>query len=231
MRQNQENIRLQATGRSCPLAKCANQQEDVMHRFDTVQNGGTPCANQKKYNLSEEIRCAVEDHVFTMALSDPHLPFAAENFEDFATSIHSLVCRTRDLGKTAAEYQSMRLRVVLTAKGIPVPKSGDFVYWGGRCFPTPTMFLPAAKRKAEATNMAQTIVQKIGTEKDCPEAVAANILAASAVLDEEMLTMRTAALVDLLNKSYPSYKISEYIGNFTILPDGSLLSLHYLYTA
>ena len=39
------------------------------------------------------------------------------------------------------------------------------------------------------------------------------------------------ALVDLLNKLYPSYRISEHIGNFTILPDGSLLSMHYLYTA
>ena len=190
--------------------------------------------NQKNNNTTltpAAIRTA-ENHVFVMAASAPDFVYGPETYEDFATSIHNLVCRTRKFGKAAAEYQSQRLREVLTAKGIPVPDKGDFIYFGGRSFPVPDLFAEKADRKKMARNMARGIVDSIGTSDECSDAEVTEILAESSALDEDMLTMRTAALVSLLRKKRPDFDaIDEHIGNFTILPDGSLLSLHYLYTA
>ncbi len=170
-----------------------------------------------------------KNNIAVMAASDPHYRYCPETWQHFAGAIHALVCTTRALGPRTAAYQTRCLREVLAGMDIDVPAEGDFLYYGGRCFAEPDLFKPDEMRAEIAQAMAQGIVDDIGTRPRCSDAEVTGILAASAALDEEMLAMRTLRLARLLKEQRPDLAVDEYLGRFTVLPDGTLLSLHYLY--
>lgn len=171
----------------------------------------------------------VKNNVAVMAASDPNFRYGPETWENFAGAIHGLVCSTRALGPKTAADQTRRLRETLAGMGIAAPAEGDFIYYGGRCFPVPDLFKPDEVRAEIAKALARDIVDAIGTTDGCSDAEVTEILAASAALDEEMLFMRTKRLAMLLKERRPDLAVDEYLGRFTVLPDGTMLSLHYLY--
>lgn len=184
--------------------------------------------NLDKYNLPPETASEIENQVFTMLATGTNYPFDDTTYEDFASSVHNLADLSIPLGQEAVAVRSEVLREELAKLGISTP-DGDFVYFGGRCVPTPTMFIAKETRPEVADKMAEDIISKMFTEDVSDNETVVSALLQSAAMDDVLLNMRTQALVKKLNEKHPEMGIKRVFGNFTILPDGSLLSLHYLY--
>ena len=98
-----------------------------------------------KYNLPPETAAEIENQVFTMLATGTNYPFDDTTYEDFASSVHNLADLSIPLGQEAVAVRSEVLREELAKLGISTP-DGDFVYFGGRCVPTPTMFIAKETR-------------------------------------------------------------------------------------
>lgn len=184
--------------------------------------------NLDKYSLAPEVATEIETQIFTMLATGTNYTFDDTTYENFASSVHNLVDLSINLGPEAVAVRSNILRKELAKLGIAAP-DGDFVYFGGRCVPTPTMFISKESRQKVANKMAADIISKMFTEDVSDNDTIVLALLQAAAMDDVLLNMRTQALVTQANEKYPEMGISRAFGNFTILPDGSLLSLHYIY--
>ena len=110
-----------------------------------------------KYNLPPETASEIENQVFTMLATGTNYPFDDTTYEDFASSVHNLTDLSIPLGQEAVAVRSEVLREELAKLGISTP-DGDFVYFGGRCVPTPTMFIAKETRPEVADKMAEDII-------------------------------------------------------------------------
>lgn len=183
--------------------------------------------NDKKYNLPADTISEINAQVLTMLATGTDYPFTEKPFRDFASSIHNLVDLSIQLGKEGVAVRSEILRDELAKRGIQAP-DGDFIYFGGRCIPTPTMFIPKPSREGVADKMADEIIDSLYTVEECDINTVIDTLISSAALDDVLLSMRTQAMVRKFNEKYPDKKLNVYIGNAVLLPDGKLLLLHYL---
>lgn len=183
--------------------------------------------NVEKYNLPADIISEVNAQVLAMLATGTSYQFDEDTYEDFASSIHNLVDLSIQLGKDGVAARSAILRDELAKRGIQAPAE-DFIYFGGRCIPTPTMFIPKSSREEVADKMADDIVSKMFTEKESDNDTVVEALISSAAIDDVLLSMRSEALVRKVNEKFPDYEMQDIIGNFIFLPDGTILSLHYL---
>lgn len=183
--------------------------------------------NVEKYDLPANVISDINAQVLTMLATGTAYQFDENTYEDFASSIHNLVDLSIQLGKEGVAARSEILRDELAKRGIQAP-DGDFIYFGGRCIPTPTMFIPKSSREEVARKMAEDIVSKMFTEEESDNDTVVEALISSAAIDDVLLSMRTEEMVRMVNEKFPDYEVQDIIGNFVFLPDGTLLSLHYL---
>lgn len=169
----------------------------------------------------------IDAQVLMMLATGTSYQFDESSYEDFASSIHNLADLSVQLGADGVATRNEILRDALAQRGITAPDD-NFVYFGGRCVPTPTMFIPKATREEVAEKMAEDIVSKMFTEKESSNETVVEALISSAAMDDVLLSLRSKALVRKVNEKYPGYAMQRITGNFTILPDGTMLSLHYL---
>lgn len=169
----------------------------------------------------------IDAQVLMMLATGTSYQFDESSYEDFASSIHNLADLSVQLGADGVAARNEILRDALAQRGITAPDD-NFVYFGGRCVPTPTMFIPKATREEVAEKMAEDIVGKMFTEKESSNETVVEALISSAAMDDVLLSLRSKALVRKVNEKYPGYAMQRITGNFTILPDGTMLSLHYL---
>lgn len=76
--------------------------------------------------------------------------------------------------------------------------------------------------------MADDIISKMFTEEESGNDTVVDALISSAAIDDILLSMRSEALARKVNEKFPEYEVQDIIGNFVFLPDGTILSLHYL---
>lgn len=183
--------------------------------------------NVEKYNLPANVANEISAQVLTMLATGTTYQFDENTYEDFASSIHNLVDMSIQLGKDGVTARSAILRDELAAKGIDAPND-DFIYFGGRCISTPMLFIPKSEREATAEKMADDIISKMFTESESDNDTVVEALISSAIMDDVLLSLRSKALVRKVNETFPGYAMQYISGNFTFLPDGTMLSLHYL---
>lgn len=183
--------------------------------------------NVEKYDLPANVISEINAQVLTMLATGTAYQFDENTYEDFASSIHNLVDLSIQLGKEGVAVRSELLRDELAKRGIRAP-TDDFIYFGGRCISTPTMFIPKSSRKEVAEKMADDIISKMFTEEESGNDTVVDALISSAAIDDILLSMRSEALARKVNEKFPEYEVQDIIGNFVFLPDGTLLSLHYM---
>lgn len=105
--------------------------------------------NVEKYDLPANVISEINAQVLTMLATGTAYQFDENTYEDFASSIHNLVDLSIQLGKEGVAVRSELLRDELAKRGIRAP-TDDFIYFGGRCISTPTMFIPKSSRKEVA---------------------------------------------------------------------------------
>lgn len=176
--------------------------------------------NFADYGISAEEFENAKNFADLMLASGTEVVFDESTMEDTATSIHNLVRLAQErLSKESFRACCAYLRLRLAAEcGIEAP-ADDFLFFGGRCVPAPTIFLPRNTFEELGEKMAQEVVDKMGTEDETSTEGMISVLLECAAMDDLLLAYRTRSLADKLPAS----------GNFTMLPDGSFLSLHYMY--
>lgn len=183
--------------------------------------------SSNNYNLPANVIREMDAQILAMLATGTSYSFDESTYEDFASSIHNLTDLSVQLGRDGVAARSAILRKELALRGIKAPEE-DFVYFGGRCVPTPTMFIPKETREAVADKMADAIIDRMFTEKESSNEEVVDALISSAAMDDILLSLRSKALVKKVNEKFPGYAMQRITGNFTFLPDGTMLSLHYL---
>lgn len=143
-----------------------------------------------------------------------------ENPYDFASSVHNFVRQSIELGEVGVEFRSGILRANLKEMGYQNIPTNNFVFFGGRTFPIDTVFMNAEDKRVYAEKMAQDDFDASNTVEEVSAEEVEQVLLRFAAMDDEILSMYTEKLCELSG--------IVCSGNFTLLKDDSILSLHYL---
>lgn len=181
-----------------------------------------------KYGISAEEFDDAKAIADRMLATGANVVFDENTMEDTATSIHNLVYMVQEnLSAGAFRACCGYMRECLSAIGVKTPAE-DFLFFGGRCVPAPTVFLPASTYEGLGKKMAEEVVGAIGSEEETSTEGMISALLECAAMDDMLLAYRTKSLSEALAQKDPN-DVTSADGNYTILPDGSILSLHYMY--
>lgn len=169
--------------------------------------------NEMNANMIEEAEVQMQTMLLTSGCT-------FDNPYDFASSVHNFVRQSVELGETGVEFRNNILRANLKEMGYQNIPSENFVFFGGRTFPIETAFLSAADKQAYAEKLAQEDFESSNNNEEVSAEDAEQVLLRFAAMDDETLGMYTKKLHELSG--------IECSGNFTLLHDGSVMSLHYL---
>lgn len=180
--------------------------------------------NNLNTNITQEAELQVETMLLTRSCTfdDPH---------DFSSSIHNFVEQAQALGEAGTKYRTNLLKTRLEELGINEFPNGDFVFFGGRCIPTPNLFLNRDERENLADALAEDIVSKAFTTKlsgDELESVMTETLIEAAAMDTVLLSTRTEKLIQKMNHRFPDLGLKHIGGPVTFLANGAMLPLHYV---
>lgn len=156
-----------------------------------------------------------------MLNSGADFDFEGAIFEDFGAPVTAIASMARDtLSEEEFDVCCQVVRDELADKGITAP-DGKFIYFGGRFVSADFLFLSGAEKAELAKKMAGDIIAKMGSEEETPYAGVVDAIMEAAVMGDEMLAARTAVLADAMREKGGA----AFGGNFTFLPDGSVLFL------
>lgn len=176
-------------------------------------------------NLTQAVIAAAEEQAQAM------LATADCTFDDaftFAPAIHDFVRQAVDLGPEGASYRSDLLRAALMEQGGFAPE-GDFVFYGGACIPTPSLFLSDEERRADAEQLARAIVDASNTAEKAADGEPQDILCATASLDDEELGYYSQAFERLYKERYGEDSFVWPGETMALLSDGTFQSLQFIF--
>lgn len=179
------------------------------------------------FRLNYEDAKDIEAMVNAMMSTGKDYWFEDVGYEEYSTPIHNLVSIFAKWSEDKFNVMCDVLRGCLYLNNYK-PPDGKFIFFGGRCIPTPFLYVSDEECKDISKHMADAIVEKMGTEGPTPEEDVIDVLLESAAMDDRMLAYRTAAIIDALNENYPEADYKCDFGDFTILPSGEILFLNYL---
>lgn len=169
--------------------------------------------NEMNTNMIEEAEVQMQTMLLTSGCT-------FDNPCDFASSVHNFVRQSVALGETGVEFRSSILRANLKEMGYQNIPTENFVFFGGRTFLIPTAFLSVVDKQSYAEKMAQEDFEASNHDEEVSIDEVERVLLRFAAMDDESLSMYTEKLHELSG--------IECSGNFTLLRDGSVMSLHYL---